>query len=473
MVRLLILLNVFFVSFADKPTTGVPALSERALEQRQKWGIAIDELDYPVSQVYLDSLSQAGALICHTSRWTNGATVKMSDAQAEQVRKMAFVTDVEKTREDDHPLSAFRRPAKYQNIQTEELEIDLSINQAEEQLRLYNLLPLHDAGFEGQGIVMAVCDAGFTNADTLRCFRQEELELGHFDFSDDKDDFYGEKGSHGTLCLSTISGQNGHYKGAATQAQYYLMRSEENNTESPKEMDNMEAALEKADSLGVNIFSVSLGYSKFDNSEWNLTHEDLTGSNTRLSRAATIAARKGMLVCVAAGNEGTTSWNKINVPADADSVLTVGAVDTDSIIADFSSYGPTADGRVKPDVCAVGKGTVLIGGNGSITRSNGTSFSTPLLAGMAATLWSALPDKSAMQIRELIIRSADRYNTPDPVRYGYGIPDAWNAYIMGGGSESFTGLQYEETGAYKIIRGTEIRIVRNGKTFNMAGQRVE
>ena len=316
---------------------------------------------------------------------------------------------------------------------------------------------------------MAVCDGGFYNADKLSCFR-DSLRLGHFDFTDDKGDFFGSTGTHGTDCLSAITGISEGYHGAATQAKYYLMRSEEYATESPKEMDNLVAALEKADSLGVNIFSVSLGYSWFDNTEWTLPKSALDGQTTRASMAATIAARKGMLVCAAAGNEGDKPWQTISVPADADSVLTVGAVDTLRTIGAFSSHGPSADGRVKPEVCAVGVQAALINPEGVIIHSNGTSFATPLLAGLAACLWSAYPTENAMQIRERILRSADRYSTPDATQYGYGIPDAWVAYTM-----DMTAVEtiYEEEPPRKILRGEQILILRHGHVYNLAGQRVE
>lgn len=469
-VSLFILLNAFFVSFLDKPEKATPALSPRAIEQRQKWDIPTDEMDYPVCSLYLDSLRAMGAMVYHTSRWMNGATVEMSDSLAAEIAKLKFVIDVEMTR-NNTPSNLGYLSRRKRQIETIE---PTYVNRTDRQLAVYNLHPLIQSGYEGQGILMAICDGGFNNADQLDCFRQSELELGHFDFTDDGDDFYGSTGNHGTMCLSAISGIDYLYNGAAPQAQYYLMRSEEYATESPKEMDNLVAALEKADSLGVNVFSVSLGYAQFDNNNWNLSHDDLDGKTTRASRAATIAARKGMLVCAAAGNDGDNNWRKISVPADADSILTVGAVRTDSTIGTFSSYGPSADGRVKPEVCAVGVRTVLILPDGNITNSNGTSFATPLIAGMAATLWSALPNENAMQIRERIIRSADRYNyTNDPERdhYGYGIPDAWKAY-MGEGEGTKNTFTEPEDQPHKVIHGEQILIFRHGHVYNLAGQRV-
>lgn len=465
MLKLLILLNVFFVSFTDKPEKSAPALSPRAVEQRAKWDIPTDAMDYPVAHLYVDSLRRMGAKVFHTSRWFNGATVEMSDKLATKVQNLDFVEAVEMTRDNSESLYASKRRV----ITREETSDDPGII-TEQQLGLYNLLPLHEAGFEGQGILMAVCDGGFYNANILTCFRQEQ-ELGHFDFTDDAVDIYGHTGTHGTECLSTISGSTTIYKGAATKANYYLMRSEESKTESPKEMDNLVVALETADSLGVNVFSVSLGYAYFDNDKWSLNkNTDLDGKTTRVSRAATIAARKGMLVCVAAGNEGNNAWRTISVPADADSILTVGAVSTWGEIGDFSSHGPSSDGRIKPEVCAVGVWTQLIHPGGNVVASNGTSFATPLLAGLAASLWSALPDENAMQIRSRIIRSADRYLNPDMDQYGYGIPNAWKAYTMG--PEGIEDVQTETTSCQKILRNGQIIILRNGIEYTISGQRV-
>lgn len=470
MTTLLIILNVFFVSFLDKPEKTAPQLSPRAVEQRAKWHIPTDEMDYPVSNTYLNQIRKAGATVYHVSRWFNGATVEMDEQTREKVSKLSFVTSVEMTRdESDLPIYAPRKNRMRAQTCNEDF------HWTDEQLATYNLLPLHEAGYEGQGILMTVCDGGFHKANTLSCFRQKEMALGHFDLTDDADDFYGPTGEHGTRCLSTISGIENAYYCAASKAQYYLMRSEENETESPKEMDNLVAALEKADSLGVNIFSVSLGYAKFDKDEWTLPKSALDGRTTRCSRAATIAARKGMLVCTAAGNEGyDDKWRTISAPADADSILTVGAVGTDSIIGGFSSWGPAADGRIKPDVCAVGVATTLISSNGEIVQSNGTSFATPLLAGMAACLWSALPEENAMQIRERIILSADRYLNPDTKQYGYGIPDAWKAYTM----SIPAGIQTPEEGGQniqsrKMLRNGRILIQRGGRVFTITGQRAE
>ncbi len=450
-----LVLSVYFVTFTDKTGSQPIAFSERALEQRAKWQIPTDSLDYAVRTDYLDSLRSAGAEVQHSSRWFNGATCKMSRDAAEKVRQFSFVQTVEETRSETQSL--LYAPKK------NDTATDSTYGVAEEQLALYNLLSLHAAGYEGQGILMTICDGGFHNAQNLTCFDAAH-RLGVFDFTDDTDNIYGTTGDHGTMCLSTIAARTDDYHGSATRADYYLMRSEEYATESRKELDNLVVALEKADSLGVNVFSVSLGYG----TEAGLTYAEMDGRSTRASLAATLAAQKGMLVCVAAGNEGAKPWYYITSPADAEDILCVGAVDTDGDIAYFSSRGPASDGRTKPDVCAVGAGTYLIQPTtGTAQRGNGTSFACPLIAGLAASLWSALPDENATQIRERIIRSANRYTTPDNT-YGYGIPDAWAAY------QGTTGLPQTELPHTpdKILLGGKICIRQGAHLYNLIGNRL-
>ena len=425
------LLSIFFVTFTDKQGSAPIAFSDRALEQRTKWAIPTDSLDYAVSTTYTDSVRALGGQVMHVSRWMNGATVECEDSIANKIAACSFVKAIEQTRNETDSRRYLYRKQDFLHSS----EADMARG-TDAQLALYNLQPLLAAGHKGNGIVMTVIDGGFHNypvgehsGNSLSNTFDTAHWLGSFDFTDDADEFYGATGYHGTMCLGLISARTGHYVGAATQADYYLMRSEEDGKESPKEMDNLVAALEKADSLGVNIASISLGYSVFDNEEWDFGYADMNGQTTRCSQAAQIAARKGMLVCVAAGNEGNKEWHYLTAPADADSILCVGAVDRDSVVASFSSRGPCSDGRVKPDVCAVGEGSCIIQpSDGSIQYGNGTSFACPLIAGMAACVWSALPDLNAMEIRRRIICSADRYHNPD-AEYGYGIPNAWLAYI--------------------------------------------
>ena len=318
---------------------------------------------------------------------------------------------------------------------------------------------------------MAVVDGGFQNVNTLSAFDAVREQIrGIYDTTDDTDSVTGTTGNHGVICFGTIAAITPEYQGAATAAQYYLIRSEENATESPKEMDNWVAAIELADSLGVDIASTSLGYAMFDDDCFTLSYSDMDGRSTRSSRAATIASRKGMLLVVAAGNEGNKAWHYIASPADADSILTVGAVDVQDSIAGFSSWGPTADGRVKPEVCARGHQTALINPiDNTVQYSNGTSFACPIIAGMAACLWSALPNASNMEIRERIIASANRYKEPHP-QYGYGIPDAWKAYEQTTDIEAIQSVDIPQ--ARKVLINGVLWILHNGKRYDVMGREV-
>ncbi len=461
--HLILLLCTYFISFTDKAGSEMLALSDQALAQRARWEIAVDSLDYAVSPLYLDSVKTLGAKVLHTSRWFNGATVEMDSLSRERIAACRFVRSVELTRNDKEVQTAKVQKSYLRNAMTDYPESD-------PQQETYNLQKLHEAGFEGQGIRMAIIDVGFQNADSLTCFQFKEHFLGSYDLTDETSSLFDETGSHGGKCLSIIAARTDDYHGAATAADYYLIRSEEHSSESPKEMDNLVTAFELADSLGANIISTSLGYFQFDNPDFNLTYSDLDGKTVRASFAATIAARKGILVCCSAGNEGNKAWHYISPPADADSILSVGAVDLQKNIAAFSSFGPSYDGRVKPEVCAVGQGCRIIDpADGSIRSGNGTSFACPMIAGMAACLWSALPEENAMQIRERIIRSADHYLQPDE-RYGYGIPDAWVAYTQN--PEALPTLRKDSRPKARVVMEQgQMFIEREGVRYSLTGIR--
>lgn len=471
---LLSLLFIYFVQFTDKQGSEPIEFSERAQAQRELWNIKTDSLDYEVSPVYLDSIRQLGATVMHCSRWMNGATVKVVESESESViekiKACSFVDTVYLTRDDAKEKVADKWDLSEIPWKAPQRQI---MQYSDTQLNVYNLLALHERGYIGQGIQMAVIDGGFTNANTLTCFDSVRSRiLGIYDFTDDTDDFYGPTGGHGSMCFSLIGGYTEGYEGSAMGAEYYLMRSEEYATESPKEMDNLVVAFEKADSLGINVLSISLGYALFDNPELNLTYAQMDGRSTRVSRAATIAAKKGILVCNAAGNEGNKEWKYITSPADADSILTVGAVGVDSAMATFSSFGPSADGRVKPEVCAVGRQSVIINPETDVLRKgNGTSFACPLLAGLAACVWSAHPQETAAQIRQRIIDSAHKKDTPDE-RYGYGIPDALKA----AGNPAPTKLRVERLELRErkvVLENGQVVIECQGEKYSVLGLKIE
>ena len=469
--QLLTILFAFFVQFTDKVGSDRIALSQTALDKRAERGIASDSLDYAVSPVYMDSLEALGVQIYHSSRWMNGASIETDSNTIQRIAQWTFVDSIYLTRQrgESAPQNAsvFGDPAEAKGKEAKDEETTWLSDPQTEQLQLHLL---HEAGFHGQGIIMAIADGGFQNVDTLSAFDAvRDQILGIYDTTDDTDPITGSTGNHGVKCFSTIAAITPDYQGAATAANYYLIRSEEHQTDSPKETDNWAAAIELADSLGVDILSSSLGYAMFDDDRHTLTYADMNGQTTRCSRAANIAAEKGMLVIVAAGNEGNKAWHYISAPADADNILTVGAVNIHDSIAAFSSWGPTADGRVKPEVCATGSQTALINPmNNSVIYGNGTSFACPIIAGMAACLWSAKPHATKMEIRERIIQSADRYTMPH-AQYGYGIPNAWQAYEQ---TTDIPSIPSNHTpAAQKVLINGQLWILHNGEKYNVMGNK--
>ena len=460
------LLTIFFLQFANKAGSDVVCLSPTARAMRAERGIEIDSLDYAVSPVYLDSVNHLGAKVLHTSRWMNGATVEASNEVIREIEKCAFVDTVYLTRVDKDALGIPSVSLRKREARDERLEMT---SEEMGQLEQLNLLPLHQAGYKGKEIRIGVADGGFYHADSLESLPKEQW-LGYADLTDQQDDIFGKTGNHGSLCLSAIVANSSDYQGAATEAEYFLFRTEEHSTESPKEIDNWVVAIEMADSIGLHIVSTSLGYTTFDDGLGDFSYTDMNGQSSRGAKAAAIAARKGMLLVVAMGNDGNKAWHYLSTPADADSILSVGAVDVAGEIAGFSSYGPSADRRVKPEVCAVGAGTALINpADNEVMNGNGTSFACPLIAGMAASLWSAVPKASNMEIREQIIRSADRYTTPHE-QYGYGVPNAWEAYnaFMSADMQS---IRVTST-AKKLLKNGQLYILHEGKIYDILGHRL-
>lgn len=337
-------------------------------------------------------------------------------------------------------------------------------------LLLFNLGPLQDLGFRGDGIKIAVIDGGFYRVNEEKEVFPEEHILGYYDLTEQELDIFSDPtDKHGSMVLSTMLSDQPELKGTAPDAGYYLIRTEIGAVEQPIEIDNLIKGLALADSLGADIITISLGYTKWDEdfSLYNFTYDSINGKS-RASKAITELARKGKIVCIAAGNDGQKPWHYIGVPADADSILTVGACSADSIAAPFSSYGPTYDGRLKPEVSALGwQTTVYDPETSNYILGNGTSFATPEIAGMVACLWQALPELSAMQLRRLILESCSLYGTAN-TQMGYGIPDAWRVY-----SRATALRQTKAVHTEKIIDKGQIIIIRNGEKYSTLGIRVE
>ncbi|HEY0608164.1 MAG TPA: S8 family serine peptidase [Chitinophaga sp.] len=428
----------YLISFTDKHNSpyrlDAPSgyLSERALQRRTRHQISIDSTDLPVNPAYIDSILKAGNVqLVYTLRWTNQAVIRTSDAEAlQKIQELSFVKDVHQNANrmmDDgwermEPI--ITAPARRTGTQ------DIDYGSAYTQIHLHEGEYLHNRSMKGDGMMIAVFDAGFLSVNNSSAFswlRDRQKIIATRNFTDNTADVYSYD-DHGTHCLSILAANlPGEMTGTAPEAAYVLLRTEEQDTEQPIEEVNWAAGAELADSLGVDVISSSLGYNTFDDPDFNHTYAQMDGHSLAITRAADMAAAKGMIVVNSAGNEGNLNWRYLLAPADGDSVLTVGAVSSQRQVASFSSYGPAADGRVKPDVAGLGVGTSFITSDGSVGAGNGTSYACPVVAGLVACLWQAFPRRSNMEILQAVKASASRYTSPDN-RMGYGIPNFRAAY---------------------------------------------
>ncbi|MCB2194971.1 MAG: S8 family serine peptidase [Bacteroidetes bacterium] len=407
----------------DKPEE---FLSPEAILRREKQEIEIRNNDLPISKYYTDSLNKLGLQILNQSKWLNSVVVYTLDTELiDTIRRYGFIKSKQKIEKNLTPKTAIGFGLNAEYLVTKNQDNALDYGYGTTQIAMINGHVLHQNGYKGQGMTIAVIDGGFYKVDELPAFDSlwtNSQILGTRDFVDgDYNVYHGS--DHGMKVLSTMASNiPGELIGTAPKANYWLLRSEYTPTENSIEEDNWVAAAEFADSVGCDIITSSLGYSEFDDPQQNYSYSDMDGNTTVVTRAADIAASKGILVLNSAGNAGDDEWKYITAPADGDSVLTVGAVDEYAQYVYFSGLGPTSDGRIKPNVSALGYQTSVQGVNGAITIANGTSFSTPIIAGMAACLWQSVPDLTNMEIIQRIEESAHQYSTPD-YYLGYGIPD--------------------------------------------------
>lgn len=402
-------------------------LSAKAIERRRKQNLPIDSTDLPVCRKYIDEIRKQGVKIVVTGKWDNFVTVSCNDTTLiDRIAALPFVLSTEKvwiSPGAGKPSMATERDSV---LNQPTMHPDSIYGRAITQIQMSNGDKLHEAGFKGQGMTIAVIDAGFHNVDKITAMQNIRI-LGTKDFVNQQADIFAES-SHGMSVLSCI-GMNRPdiMTGTAPEASFWLLRSEDEYSEHLVEQDYWSAAVEFADSVGVDVINTSLGYYSFDDKSKNYKYRDLDGRHALMSRQASHIADKGMILVCSAGNSGAGSWKKITPPGDADNVLTVGAIDKRAVLATFSSVGNTADHRVKPDVVAVGVGSDVIRTGGNQGRANGTSFSSPIMCGMVTCLWQACPTLTAKEVIELVRRSGDRAGFPDNI-YGYGVPDMWKAY---------------------------------------------
>jgi serine protease AprX len=439
----------YIIQFRDKAASpysiSQPAayLSQRAIQKKQRAGISIQVDDLPVNPAYISSVLQAGAVtLLSTSRWFNQICIQTNDLAAlATIRQLSWVASVKAvSARPPRPINFINKwalPAA-PSFTTPQKPADPSNNRysygnAYQQIHLHQGDFLHNLGFNGKAVVMAVTDAGFYHYNTLPTFDsiiQNGQVLGTWDFVAHKKSV-SEEHEHGMKCLSTIAGNlPGKLVGTAPGASFYLFRTEDIAAEYPAEEQNWLAAAERADSLGVDIISVSLGYFAFDDSQFNYTYAAMDGNTSLIAKAVNMAAEKGMLVVVAAGNEGNNAWHYITTPGDARAALTVGAVNAAGVAAGFSSYGPASSGQVKPDVAAIGMGTAVASQlNGLPVSGNGTSYACPVMAGVLTCLLQAFPEVAASHLINAVQQSSSQYSQPDN-RMGFGIPDAKKAFVL-------------------------------------------
>ena len=408
-------------------------LTARAVQRRARQGIAVLPRDLPVSPTYVAALNAViGARVRYTSRWFNAAVVRCDSATLAVVQALPFVRGAQ-TLNRSLPRPVRPRPAAGpDDVAPVVPGARTAYGLAYPQNQLLGVPAMHAAGFRGEGLQVAVLDDGFPGVDTLTVFaplRRENRVGATFNFVDRTRDVY-QRDSHGTLTLSLLAAnQPGRFIGAAPQATYHLFITEDVNSEQPVEEANWLLAAERADSLGADIINSSLGYNTFDSPAADYTYADLDGRTTLITRAATVAARVGILVVNSAGNAGSQPWRYVLAPADADSILAVGAVDTLLQRAAFSSVGPTADGRLKPNVSAVGRQAAVVNPNGVITYGNGTSLSAPSVAGLAAGFWQSSPALTAQQVLAYLQQAGSHADAPDNLT-GYGVPTFARAYAL-------------------------------------------
>ena len=417
-------------------------LSDRALERRIKSGIEITEEDLPVSEIYLDSIRNLGIEIIGTSKWLNSVIIQTRDSLL--LNKLSAFSFVDNFRPDYDNLSSGGAEWAGQNYaeSNEDLE-SYYYGEASRQINMLGGNFLHNYGYKGNGIQIAVFDAGFYRVNEIKAFDhlwENNRLLSTRDFVDRDSEFFTHS-THGLAVLSTISAfLPDTFVGTAPEASVVLLRSEDATSETKIEEVNWLLAAEYADSAGVDIITSSLGYYNFPGfQEMNYDFDDLTGDRALVTRAAEKAFSKGMIVISSAGNEGNNQiWQKITPPADGLNVIAVGSVDTAYQVTDFSSRGNTTDGRIKPDVMAVGYRTRIIGAGGNPSNGYGTSYAAPQVAGLIACLWQSVPEKTNKEIIEAVRRSSDQYSSPDSIR-GYGIPNFIHALweLKSNGMDSF------------------------------------
>lgn len=425
-----------WVYFSDKNATPYTIdnpsafLSEQAIDRRERMLIPIRKSDLPVDPQYISAIKQTGALVRTESRWLNAVSVTVTGPEMiAEISALSFVKQITPVIKR-HLIDDVSVPQDQAFYRTTDIT-DFVYGGAQNQNHMIEVDFLHSLGFRGQGITIAVLDGGFEGVNTGAGFesvRAKEQIKGTYNFPDDTDFVYFSS-THGSNVLSIMAvDEPGVYVGSAPDADYYLIRTEVTDSEHVVEEDYWLEGAEYADIIGADVINSSLGYTTFDDTTEDHTYLDMDGNTTVATIAADMAAAAGILVVNSAGNSGDEPWHFIGAPADGDSVFTIGAVDLNGNYAGFSSVGPTVDGRIKPNVVGQGAGTAVMSAEGIVGYGNGTSYSSPLIAGACASFMSAFPDLSNMDVINIIQQTATNAETPNN-QIGYGIPQFGHAYM--------------------------------------------
>ena len=414
----------------DKPRQ---FLSHKSIERRRRLGRAMDSTDLPVNIHYIRQISSDEIHVIGTSKWNNTILIHCSDTSyLQRIRRLPCVKSATRvwTSPDSIDARVKRSKKNRDGFNPWDSVYNVAYGQAKAQIEALGGIRVHDQGYRGDGMTIAVLDGGFAEVDRKQVFKDIDIK-GVKDFVyPASSNFYNET-DHGTKVLSAMAVNAPEvYIGTAPKASYWLLRCEDQQSEQPVEEDYWAMAAEFADSVGVDVINSSLGYYEYDNHYGDHPLWHLDGRTALISRTASMLAAKGIILVNSAGNNGMGPWKKITFPADAHDILTVGAVTAENKNAPFCGVGNTADGRIKPDVVALGSPTVLVSSRGTVIEDMGTSFSTPLVCGLVACLWQALPTLTPQQIIELVHLCSDNHPHPDNI-FGYGIPDFSKALLIG------------------------------------------
>ena len=430
----------YFVQFKDKDTSVYKLsqpdkyLSAKSLARRNKYGIKTTLSDIPVNNNYIKQVIELRCTWQGVSKWLNGISIIAKKDSIKNILSLPFVMGVKEIgrenmeEDDDSEKNDFALSDRVNMLESKFSKEARDTNyygKSYKQTHLINTEALHQKGFMGDHILIAVLDAGFAQADnqpTLKKLFTEHRIVSTWDFVERNEDVY-DNDQHGLAVLSCMAANEKNILvGTAPNAEYLLLRSEDATSEYPIEEYNWAAAAEYADSAGADIINSSLGYTKFDESVYGHKYKELNGKTTVVSIAASMAVEKGIIVLNSAGNEGNNLWQNIATPADAENIIAVGATDETGDYVGFSSVGLTADKRIKPDLASMGEDVYVVSKSGNIYRGNGTSYSCPILTGATACLLQAYPQMTPAQLKQIIQLSANQYYEPDKY-LGAGIPD--------------------------------------------------